>query len=151
MLSYTPEQLVSEWFAAIAALGRRFYAAWHPAHAEAVLRHKNAADLAEWESREWHVFPGRPRIADVTDSLAAVAARPLESRRHHVGLLIVPGAEPTVILRDEFAWDTLEAGLFIPFRAQDLHIAPDVLPFTLLEELRQARSALTRLSDGGAS
>jgi hypothetical protein len=52
------------------ALGRRFYVAWRPDFPRALLRHKDAASLAEWQSRDWAMFDHQvPTISDVTAAL----------------------------------------------------------------------------------
>ncbi len=51
------------------AAGRRFYIAWHPDWPEALLRHLDAAGLAEWESLapEWKILAVEPpTIGEVT-------------------------------------------------------------------------------------
>lgn len=44
----------------------RYYLAFSPNGNTAVLRLKNRAELAEWCTRQWHMFPDPPVIRDVT-------------------------------------------------------------------------------------
>jgi hypothetical protein len=68
--------LLRESLARCLAVGRRSYVAWVPGHSLCVLRHKDAAGVAEWKSRTWQNLPGLLRITDVTDELPK-PSRPL--------------------------------------------------------------------------
>jgi hypothetical protein len=51
--------------------GRRFYVAAIPA-SPGILRHKDAAGLAEWCGRTWRRFPHAPEIHDVTGDVPTI-------------------------------------------------------------------------------
>lgn len=86
--------------------GRRWYAAYHPEGAGAIIRAKDAAGFKKWRSRSWRAFPAPPVIADVTHSMGKVFADlnfPGGAVRDQTGLavvLCVTEAGPAVRVRD---------------------------------------------------
>lgn len=109
---------------------------------EAILRHKDAAGLAEWRSREWRDFPTPPRIADVDASveaalrrLAAQGGNLYSGTATELWLLAKRGAEPVVMLEPDVVFWGDEETQYAPIRGE-VGCAQEELPVRLWHAVR---------------